>query len=184
MRKLLLFGLAFFMSNLLIAQRCPEKLVYGNPEWSNMIEVTNEGLTRIFYFENALLIKNGEFLSLELPTFIEENEFGENPIFLNVSGFVDKDLKSPEGNHDIRNVDFTSKSIDCMEIEKDFGRSGMRYDRGLFIKKAIESFYEVELFLNAKADGLTTIRGKLGEVLYRVDSRACYFFPYIRSGNQ
>ncbi|TVP49642.1 MAG: hypothetical protein EA341_08960 [Mongoliibacter sp.] len=162
---LTILGLLFAFQT--FAQDCPRKLVYGNPEWPNMIEVSNNDLTRVFYFEKALLIKNGEFISLELPTFFEENEFGENPIFLNVSGFVDKDLKSPEGNHDIRNVDFTSKSIDCMEIEKDFGRSGMRYDRSISIKKAIESFYEVELYLNAKADGLTTIRGKLGEALYR-----------------
>lgn len=147
---------------------CPQKLVYGNPEWSNKMEIQNGSQTRTFYFEKALLEKRGDFVTLTIPTFIEEGIHQENYISLEVSNFVDVEAPTIEGEYSIRNVNFGTQGVDCMAIERDFGNSGIKYERKISIKKGIEEFWEIDLEIGPKnGEGLSQLSGYLKEVSFR-----------------
>jgi hypothetical protein len=157
--------LVIFQAN---GKDCPQKLVYGNPEWANKIEVQNGSQSRTFYFEKALLEKRGDLVTLTIPTFIEEGIHQENYISLEMSNFVDAEAPSIEGEYFIRNVNFGTQGIDCMEIERDFGSSGVKYERKIVIKKAIEDFWEIDFDIEPKnRDGLSQVSGILKEVSFR-----------------
>lgn len=149
------------------AKDCPQKLVYGNPEWPNKLEVQNSGQSRVFYFEKAILEKRGDLVALTIPTFIEEGIDQENYISLEVSNFVDADAGTIEGEFFLRNVNFGTQSIDCMEIERDFGHSGVGYERKISIKKGIDDFWEIDLNIEPKRDGLSHVSGQLKKVSFR-----------------
>lgn len=166
MKKLIILLFVSLFSHSVQANDCPSSLTFGNPEWPNKIEMTQGDFTRVFYFDKAHLRKKGNQLELTTPTVIFFQGMHEGPYL----GFTFRELlmegeQSVTGKRALSSIDMNTREIGCMEIERDFGRSGISYDKNMVIEEVGNGDFKINIDIVSKREG-TSLKAELNQVSY------------------
>lgn len=166
MKKLITLLLISWISISAQASDCPAMLTIGNPEWPNRIELTQGEHTRVFYFDKMHLTKKGNHLELTSPTVIFLSGIQEGPyVGFTFRELLMEDEESVTGKRNLSSVDMNTREIGCMEVERDFGRSGISYDKSMEIEKEDNGNYKVSIDIVSKREG-TSLKAELNQVSY------------------